>query len=102
MSSPVALPLLDTEAQRSTARSACSETSFKNRLRPSGAVSAIKPFDRPLRAIIPRNTVPNVGLTGVISDIADYELSKINRDTLPGNEAAVGADLSRPPPIYRP
>ena len=33
---------------------------------------------------------------------ADHELSKINRDTLPGNETAVGADLSRPPPIYRP
>ena len=33
---------------------------------------------------------------------ADYELSKMNRDTLPGNETAVGADLSRPPPIYRP
>jgi hypothetical protein len=65
-------------------------------------VSAIKPFGGPLRAIIPRNTVPNAVLTGVISDIADYELSKINRDTLPGNEAAVGADLSRPPPIYRP
>src|SRR5438105_557709 len=29
---------------------------------------------------------------------ADYKLSQINRDTLPGNETAVGADLSRPPP----
>jgi hypothetical protein len=33
---------------------------------------------------------------------ADYELSKIHRDTLPGNESAVGADLSCAPPIYRP
>src|SRR2546421_9106324 len=37
-----------------------------------------------------------------IVHIADYELSKINRDTLPGNETAVGADLSCAPPIYRP
>src|SRR5712691_7542056 len=68
MSSPVALPPLATEAQRSIAKNACSETSFKNRSTLSGAVNAIKPFDKPLRATIPRNTVPNVGLTGVISD----------------------------------
>src|SRR6266700_7022663 len=37
-----------------------------------------------------------------IVHIADYELSKMSRDTLPGNETAVGADLSCAPPIYRP
>jgi len=33
---------------------------------------------------------------------ADSELSKIHRDTLPGNETAVGADSSCAPLIYRP
>ncbi|MFL5587730.1 MAG: hypothetical protein ACJ8DI_08750 [Ktedonobacteraceae bacterium] len=37
-----------------------------------------------------------------IVHIAEYELSKMSRDTLPGNETAVGADLSCAPPIYRP
>src|SRR5205823_10635523 len=37
-----------------------------------------------------------------IVHIAEYELSKMNRETLPGNETAVGADLSCAPPIYRP
>ncbi len=40
--------------------------------------------------------------SGFIQHLVDYELSKMNRDTLPGNETAVGADLSCAPPIYRP
>jgi hypothetical protein len=37
------------------------------------------------------------------SELSNFsELSKMNQDTPNGHESPVGADLSRPPPIYRP